>query len=64
MLVAFWFILILDERVPGGIHPRCDRKSAERVDSKEVMGRPLSKRVRKDMKMKGIDKKDVCGSEV
>src|SRR6266568_6847347 len=36
-------------------HPRCDGKSAEALESKGVVERPLRKRVRKMKKEKGID---------
>ena len=37
------------------LHPRCDRKSAEALETKGVVERPLRKRVRKMKKEKGID---------
>ena len=39
------------------LHLRCDRKSAEALESKGVVERPLCKRVRKIKKGKGIDEK-------
>ena len=39
------------------LHLRCDRKSAEALESKGVVERPLRKRVRKMKKGKGIDEK-------
>jgi hypothetical protein len=40
----------------GGIHPRGDRKSAESIEKKRVVELPLSKRVRKSLKTKGLNK--------
>jgi hypothetical protein len=37
-----------------GIHPRCDGKSAQRIDCKGVEECPLRKRVRKIKKRKGM----------
>src|SRR3989442_475047 len=39
------------------LHLRCDRKSAEALESKGVVERPLRKRVCKMKKEKGIDEK-------
>ena len=38
-----------------GVHPRDDGKSAQRIDSQRVAKRPWRKRVRKNVKRKGID---------
>ena len=37
-------------------HPHCDRKSAEAIETKGVVERPLRKRVRKGMSRKGLDR--------
>jgi hypothetical protein len=38
-----------------GVHPRCDRKSVEAIERKGVAWAPLSKRVRKALKVKGLN---------
>jgi hypothetical protein len=42
----------------GGIHPHCDRKSPETLDYKMVIVLPLTKRVRKRLKAKGLNDGD------
>jgi hypothetical protein len=40
----------------GGIHPRGDRKSAESIEKKRVARAPSSKRVRKRLKAKRLNR--------
>jgi hypothetical protein len=47
----------------GGIHSRGDRKSAEPIDYKMVVVRPLHKRVRKSLKAKGFNEGHRKGNE-
>ena len=49
-------ILLVRKTNATPLHPRCDRKSAEALESKGVVERPLRQRVRKSVKRKNLNK--------